>query len=151
MIDQSFLLIFRSFNLSKRFLVVVCWVSTSVSSLTAVLIQWSKCHQQLKRSWLFPIRSMALRKICCQAGSFSISWSSYIVTGSTSGSWTFGTGFDHSLELVVDVRYPWIGRFQSHLNNSCWWVKLTGDRTVGGIEIGEEFGMAEAGEAGEEV
>ena len=103
MINQSFSLILRSFNLLKRFLAVVHWVSASVSSLIAVLTQWSKCHQQLKRSWLFPISSMASLKTCCQAG---LSWSSYILMGSIGGSRIFRIGFDHSLELVVDVGYP---------------------------------------------
>ena len=41
------------------------------------------------------------------------------MTGSIDGSRTFGIGFDHSSELVVNVGYPQIGRFRSHLNNSC--------------------------------
>ena len=43
----------------------------------------------------------------------------YIITSLIGGSWTFRMGFGHSSELVVDVRYPQIGRFQSRLNNSC--------------------------------
>ena len=58
----------------------------------------------------------------------------------------FGTGFSRSSELVVDVGYPRIGKFWSHLINSCWCTESMGDGTTGGIEIGEEVGMAEAGE-----
>ena len=39
MIGQIFLSMFRSCNLPKRFLVVIHWVSASVSSLIAILMQ----------------------------------------------------------------------------------------------------------------
>ena len=39
-----------------------------------------------------------------------ILWSSSISTGSIGGSLTFGAGSGHSLELVVDIKYPVTGR-----------------------------------------
>ena len=139
-IGQSFSLILRSCNLPKRFLVVIHWVSTSVSSLIAVLIQWSKCHQQLKRLRLFPIRLIALWKTCCQSRSFSMLWSSYMLTGSVFGSWTFS----HLLGFVVDVRYPWGGKSWSHLNSSSWCVRLAGDEIGRRLETQENFDVVEA-------
>ena len=44
---------------------------------------------------------------------------SYMLMGSIGGSLTFRMGFNHSSELVVDVRYSRIDRFWSRLNNSC--------------------------------
>ena len=67
-----------------------------------------------------------------------ILWSSSILIGSIGRSLTFGTGFDCSLELVVDVKYPVGGRSQSCLNNSCWCPRSTGEGMEGGTEIGEE-------------
>ena len=142
MVNQSFSLILRSFNLSKRFLAVVCWVSTSVLSLTVVLIQWSKCYQQLKRSQSFPIRLIMSMKMCCWSRSFSMLWSLYMLTGSVFGSQTFS----HSLGFIVNVRYPWMGRSWSHFNNSSWCVRLTGDGIGGRLETRENFDVVEAGE-----
>ena len=142
MISQIFSSMLRSCNLPKRFLAVIHWVSASVSSLIAVLIQWSKCHQQLKRSWLLSIRLIMSMKTCCWSGSFSMLWSSYMLTGLVFRSQTFS----HSLGFVVDVRYPWTGKSWSHLNSSSWCVRLMGDGIEGRLETRENFYVVEAGE-----
>ena len=47
-----------------------------------------------------------VKGICEDVLSGWIVWSSSILTGSIGGSLTFGMGFNRSLELVIDVRYP---------------------------------------------
>ena len=73
-------------------------------------------------------------------------WSSSISTGLIGGNLTLGAGSGCSSELVINVKYPVTGRSWSRLNNSCWCPRSTGEGTEGGMEIGEETGMAEAGE-----
>ena len=126
----------------RGFLVVIHWVSASASSLIAILMQWSKCHQQLKRLWLLSIRLIMLMKTCCWFRLFSMLWSLYMLMGLVFGSQTFS----HSLGFVVDVGYLWMGKPWSCLNNSSWCVRLMGDGIGGRLETREYFDVMEAGE-----
>ena len=143
-IGWSFSLILRICNLPKSFLAVIYWVSASILSLIAILMQWSKCHQQLKRSWLLPIRLIASMKMFCWSRSFSMLWSSYMLTGSVFRSQTFS--HSHSLGFVVYVGYPWGGKSWSRLNSSSWCVRLTGGGIGRRLETQEYFDVMEAGE-----
>ena len=81
-------------------------------------------------------------KTCCQPGSFSMLWSSYMLMGSVFGSQTFS----HLSGFVVDVRYLWTSKSWSHLNSSSWCVRLMGNGIGGGLETQENLDVVEAGE-----
>ena len=127
MIGQSISLILRRFNLSKRLLAVFHCITASVLSWRVVLIQWSKCHHVLRRSWLFPISQgfqwRYVAKLDC-SGCYGVHpvWQVQLV-----GVWLLEWGsitpqnWSSMLDIleVVNSRVIWI----THVDAQSWQVK----------------------------